>query len=42
MDDAWVIDFGGSYTEGWVDEELKETPEGDEQAVARILKFLDI
>jgi RIO-like serine/threonine protein kinase len=18
-DDAWVIDFGGSYTEGWVD-----------------------
>jgi hypothetical protein len=41
-DDAWVIDFGGSYTEGWVDEELMETLEGDEQAVGRILKFLDI
>lgn len=40
-DDAWVIDFGGSYTEGWVDEELMETLEGDEQAVGRILEFLD-
>jgi serine/threonine protein kinase len=40
-DDAWVIDFGGSYTEGWVDEELMETLEGDEQAVGRILKFLE-
>jgi tRNA A-37 threonylcarbamoyl transferase component Bud32 len=22
-DDAWLIDFGGSFTEGWVDVELK-------------------
>ncbi|KAK0099616.1 hypothetical protein ONS96_008116 [Cadophora gregata f. sp. sojae] len=41
-DDAWVIDFGGSYTGGWVDAGLMETMEGDEQAVSRILKFLDI
>ncbi|RDL33118.1 uncharacterized protein BP5553_08557 [Venustampulla echinocandica] len=41
-DDAWVINFGGSYTEGWVDEELMETLEGDEQAVDRILEFLNI
>ncbi|KAE9373738.1 hypothetical protein N431DRAFT_438912 [Stipitochalara longipes BDJ] len=41
-DDAWVIDFGGSYTEGWVDEELMETLEGDEQAVGKIRDFLNI
>ena len=41
-DDAWLIDFGGSWTDGWVDEELIETPEGDNQAVGRILNFLAI
>jgi serine/threonine protein kinase len=41
-DDAWVIDFGGSYTNGWVDQELTETLEGDEQAVGKILEFLKI
>ncbi|KAI3322249.1 hypothetical protein HD806DRAFT_536714 [Xylariaceae sp. AK1471] len=40
-DDAWLIDFGGSYTHGWVDAELMETLEGDEQAVCKILEFLD-
>lgn len=35
-DDLWIIDFGGSYTEGWVDEELKETEEGDEQGIERL------
>ncbi|OBT68849.1 hypothetical protein VE03_02048 [Pseudogymnoascus sp. 23342-1-I1] len=24
-DDAWLIDFGGSFTDGWVDVELNET-----------------
>jgi serine/threonine protein kinase len=41
-DDAWVIDFGDSYTNGWVDQELTETLEGDEQAVGKILEFLKI
>ncbi|KAJ8064135.1 hypothetical protein OCU04_007970 [Sclerotinia nivalis] len=41
-DDAWLIDFGGSWTDGWVDEEVKETLEGDEQAVERIFEFLEV
>jgi serine/threonine-protein kinase RIO1 len=41
-DDAWLIDFGGSWTDGWVDKELRETREGDEQAVKRILDFLQV
>jgi tRNA A-37 threonylcarbamoyl transferase component Bud32 len=41
-DIAWLIDFGGGWTEGWVDEELADTVEGDEQAVRNIIKFLDI
>jgi hypothetical protein len=41
-DDAWVIDFGGGYTEGWVNRALMETLEGDEQAVGKIPDFLKI
>ncbi|KUI74352.1 Protein kinase 3 [Cytospora mali] len=40
--DARLIDFGGGWTDGWVDEKLQETIEGDEQGVARILRLLDI
>jgi serine/threonine protein kinase len=40
-DEAWLIDFGGSYTDGWVDEKLMETVEGDEQAVGKIMEFLE-
>ncbi len=32
----WIIDFGGSYTEGWVDAELEETKEGDNQGVEKV------
>lgn len=39
-DDAWLIDFGGGYTDGWVDEELVETREGGEQALANIVQSL--
>ncbi|KAF4447323.1 hypothetical protein F53441_9120 [Fusarium austroafricanum] len=39
-DDAWLIDFGGGFTRGWVDEELEGTKEGDEQALAKIVEFL--
>jgi hypothetical protein len=38
--DAWLIDFGGSYTPGWVDEDKQETVEGDLQGVRRIVKWL--
>ncbi|KAJ2974947.1 hypothetical protein NUW58_g8495 [Xylaria curta] len=40
-DDAWVVDFGGGYTHNWVDEELMESRQGDEQAVGKILEFLE-
>lgn len=39
-ENAWLIDFGGGFTDGWVDEELAETIEGDEQAVGKIVEFL--
>ena len=34
--DLWMIDFGGSYTEGWVDPDLMETREGDEMGIEKI------
>lgn len=40
QNNACLIDFGGGWTEGWVDEDLKETVQGDEQGVARLLNFL--
>lgn len=35
-DDAWVIDFGGSDDVQFINQELKETVEGDWQGVRRI------
>ncbi|KAJ3456896.1 hypothetical protein MRS44_016919 [Fusarium solani] len=40
-DDAWIIDFGGNYTPGWVDEDKSGTLEGDKQGLASILDLLD-
>jgi hypothetical protein len=40
QDDCFLVDFGGSQTNGWVDIELMETREGDQQAVERIAEFL--
>ncbi|KAK1598926.1 uncharacterized protein LY79DRAFT_586441 [Colletotrichum navitas] len=37
---AWVIDFGGSYTPGWIDKEKAGTLEGDAQGLAKILDIL--
>lgn len=36
-EELWIIDFGGSYTEGWVDQELNETIEGDDQGMEKIV-----
>ncbi|KAH9991326.1 hypothetical protein F4779DRAFT_609645 [Xylariaceae sp. FL0662B] len=41
-DNAWLIDFGGGWTENWVDRELAGTVEGDEQALRNIVKFLGV
>ncbi|KAJ5266499.1 hypothetical protein N7478_009307 [Penicillium angulare] len=38
--DAYLIDFGGGYTRGWVDKELANTAEGDLQGLQRITEFL--
>lgn len=36
---AWLVDFGGSSTDGWVDEDLAETMEGDFQGLRRLVEF---
>ncbi|EDN11266.1 hypothetical protein I7I51_03029 [Histoplasma capsulatum] len=37
----WIIDFGGSYTPGWVEEKLMETVEGDLQGLSKIINFIN-
>ena len=39
-DKAWIIDFGGSYTPGWVDKEKTGALEGDMQGLAKIMDIL--
>lgn len=39
-DNLWIIDFGGSYTEGWVDPELAETKSGDQMGLGKIVDAL--
>ncbi|KAF4444317.1 kinase subdomain-containing [Fusarium acutatum] len=38
--DAWLIDFGGGYTNGWVSKEQSGTVEGDLQGLRKINEFL--
>lgn len=39
---AWLIDFGGSYTEGWVPKELSGTMEGDLVGLEKIKEYLGV
>ena len=39
-DDLWIIDFGGSYTEGWVSPDNMETEEGDMEGTDKIVNAL--
>ncbi|KAI9801662.1 MAG: hypothetical protein M1833_002344 [Piccolia ochrophora] len=39
-DDAWIIDFGGGNTQGWIDRELCGTKKGDLQGLQKILDVL--
>ena len=39
-DDAWLIDFGGSYTDAWVPKELAETLQGDLVSLGKIKDFI--
>ncbi|RJE20507.1 Protein kinase domain protein [Aspergillus sclerotialis] len=38
--DAYLVDFGGGYTQGWVNKECATTVEGDLQALGRITNYL--
>ncbi|KAF5565506.1 kinase subdomain-containing protein [Fusarium phyllophilum] len=38
--DAWLIDLGGGYTEGWVPKTLAGTMEGDRIALEKILEYI--
>jgi serine/threonine protein kinase len=40
--DAWIVDFGGGCTEGWVEKEIAGTVQGDLQGLAKILEYLGI
>ncbi|KAJ6787930.1 hypothetical protein PWT90_06410 [Aphanocladium album] len=37
---AWITDFAGGYTAGWVDQALAVTIEGDEMGMAKIHRLL--
>ncbi|KAL9616605.1 MAG: hypothetical protein Q9160_008550 [Pyrenula sp. 1 TL-2023] len=39
--ELWMIDFGGSFTPGWVDEELADTVDGDDMGTEKIVKGLE-
>lgn len=40
QDNAWLVDFGGGDTEGWVDKDKSGTVKGDLQGLARIQEYL--
>ncbi|KAI5464247.1 hypothetical protein BGZ63DRAFT_411989 [Mariannaea sp. PMI_226] len=42
LDNAWLIDFAGGWSKGWVDEELAGSKEGDNQAVRKLSEFLNV
>ncbi|KAM3500115.1 hypothetical protein MY11210_009550 [Beauveria gryllotalpidicola] len=39
--DAWIIDFGGGYTEGWVDRDSSGTIAGDIEGLKKIVALLN-
>ncbi|KAK3291515.1 uncharacterized protein B0H64DRAFT_330262 [Chaetomium fimeti] len=39
-DNAWVLDFGGGGTDGWMEESTYQTEEGDLNAVAKMKEML--
>ena len=39
-DELWIIDFGGSYTEGWINPKILETKAGDKMAIEKIVNAL--
>jgi serine/threonine protein kinase len=39
-DDAWIIDFGGGYTQGFVEREKARTIEGDLQGLEKTVEYV--
>ncbi|TPX14831.1 uncharacterized protein E0L32_004940 [Thyridium curvatum] len=39
-DNVWIIDFGGGYTQGWVDKQLAGTVDGDLAGMAKLREFI--
>lgn len=39
-DDAWIVDFGGGYTEGWVERDFAGTVQGDEQGLRKMIDYI--
>lgn len=39
-DNVWIIDFGGGYTQGWVDKQLAGTMDGDLAGMAKLREFI--
>ena len=38
---AWIIDFRGGFSPGWVDESIEGTEAGDLQGVEKIKRYLE-
>ncbi len=41
-DNAWILDFGGGGTPGWMDNDLMDTKEGDLYVVAKMKEELKL
>ncbi|KFA72002.1 hypothetical protein S40288_08073 [Stachybotrys chartarum IBT 40288] len=39
-DNAWTIDFGGGYTEGWIERNMAATMDGDVVGIAKVRKVI--
>ncbi|KAB5572201.1 hypothetical protein GE09DRAFT_1098671 [Coniochaeta sp. 2T2.1] len=39
-DNVWITDFGGGYTEGWVERQMAGTMEGDLAGMAKLREFV--
>lgn len=39
-ENAWIIDFGGGYTDGWIEPDDMETQRGDLEGLKRIKEYL--
>ncbi|KAI1406395.1 hypothetical protein F4819DRAFT_440350 [Hypoxylon fuscum] len=39
-DNVWITDFGGGYTEGWVERQMAGTMEGDLVGMAKLREFI--